>query len=163
MKMIVRIGTGYDVHRLEHGLPLWLGGIRIEHNKGCVAHSDGDALIHAICDALLGAAALGDIGMHFPDTDPQWKGIDSKILLQKVILLLHENGYSIGNVDSVIMLQAPKIKDYIPKMRLVMAQIMGIDIQHVAVKATTTEHLGFIGREEGVAAQAAVIIYSSKE
>jgi 2-C-methyl-D-erythritol 2,4-cyclodiphosphate synthase len=149
-----RIGIGYDVHRLAEGLPLWLGGIQIPHNKGCVAHSDGDALIHAICDALLGAANLGDIGVHFPDTDPQWKNIDSKILLQHTVSLLRQNGYTIGNVDCVVMLQTPKIKDYIPQMQAVLAKTMGIDLANVSVKATTTEHLGFVGREEGVAAQA---------
>jgi 2-C-methyl-D-erythritol 2,4-cyclodiphosphate synthase len=158
--MNIRIGTGYDIHRLADGLPLWLGGVRVEHSKGCVAHSDGDVLIHAICDALLGAAALGDIGSHFPDTDPQWKGIDSKILLQNVVALLQKNGYSIGNVDSTIILQSPKINGYIPQMRATLSQVMNIDISCISVKATTAEHLDSVGREEGAAAQATALICS---
>ncbi|GHT10902.1 2-C-methyl-D-erythritol 2,4-cyclodiphosphate synthase [Bacteroidia bacterium] len=154
----MRIGIGYDVHALDDGLPLWLGGVKVVHSKGCVAHSDGDVLIHAICDALLGAACLRDIGVHFADTDPQWKGIDSKILLQKTVALLSQNGYSIGNVDSVIMLQQPKIKDYIPQMQTILAQTMGIAVAQMSVKATTTERLGFVGREEGIAAQAVCTI-----
>jgi 2-C-methyl-D-erythritol 2,4-cyclodiphosphate synthase len=156
--MTTRIGIGYDIHRLEHGLPLWLGGVQIAHNKGCAAHSDGDVVIHAICDALLGAAAMGDIGQHFPDTDAQYKGIDSKILLRHVCALLTEKGYRIANVDAMLMLQTPKVKDYIPMMRAALADAMSIGVEQVSVKATTTEHLGCIGREEGAAAQAAVIV-----
>jgi 2-C-methyl-D-erythritol 2,4-cyclodiphosphate synthase len=154
----MKIGLGYDVHAFAAGLPLWLGGVRVEHDRGCVAHSDGDVLIHAICDALLGAAALGDIGVHFPDTDPQWKGIDSKILLQRVVALVHGSGYAIGNVDCVLMLQRPKIKDYIPQMKKTLSTIMMIPPDCVSVKATTTERLGFVGREEGVGAEAVALI-----
>jgi 2-C-methyl-D-erythritol 2,4-cyclodiphosphate synthase len=154
----MKIGIGYDVHALAAGQPLWLGGVRVAHDKGCVAHSDGDVLIHAICDALLGAAALRDIGIHFPDTDPQWRGIDSKILLQRVVVLVHDSGYAIGNVDCVIMLQRPKIKDYIPQMQQTLSAIMAIPPDCVSVKATTTERLGFVGREEGVAAQVVALI-----
>ncbi|MBQ4376653.1 MAG: 2-C-methyl-D-erythritol 2,4-cyclodiphosphate synthase [Bacteroidales bacterium] len=154
----MRIGIGYDVHKLQEGLPLWLGGIRIEHTKGLVGHSDADVLIHAICDALLGAAALGDIGQHFPDTDPAYKGIDSKVLLRHVCQLLRDKGYAIGNVDSIIAAQRPKLLPHIPLMRQTLAECMGIDISQVSVKATTTEHLGFEGREEGISAQAVVTI-----
>ena len=154
----MRIGIGYDVHKLQEGLPLWLGGIRIEHTKGLVGHSDADVLIHAICDALLGAAALGDIGQHFPDTDPAYKGIDSKVLLRHVCQLLRDKGYAIGNVDSIIAAQRPKLLPHIPLMRQTLAECMGVDISQVSVKATTTEHLGFEGREEGISAQAVVTI-----
>lgn len=154
----MRIGIGYDVHKLQEGLPLWLGGIRIEHTKGLVGHSDADVLIHAICDALLGAAALGDIGQHFPDTDPAYKGIDSKVLLCHVCQLLRDKGYAIGNVDSIIAAQRPKLLPHISLMRQTLAECMGIDISQVSVKATTTEHLGFEGREEGISAQAVVTI-----
>lgn len=154
----MRIGIGYDVHKLQEGLPLWLGGIRIEHTKGLVGHSDADVLIHAICDALLGAAALGDIGQHFPDTDPAYKGIDSKVLLRHVCQLLRDKGYAIGNVDSIIAAQRPKLLPHIPLMRQTLSECMGIDISQVSVKATTTEHLGFEGREEGISAQAVVTI-----
>lgn len=157
--MNIRIGNGYDVHVLANGYDFWLGGIKIEHSKGCVAHSDGDTLIHAICDALLGAAALGDIGYHFPDNDNVYKGIDSKILLKKVVDLLHKNDYRIGNVDAVVCLQQPKIKPFIPKIRECLALTMGVPIGDVAVKATTTEKLGFVGREEGIAVYAVALIY----
>ena len=156
--MTIRTGIGFDVHQLKVGLPLWLGGIKIEHTKGLVGHSDADVLIHAICDALLGAAALGDIGKHFPDTDPKYKGIDSKILLAETCKLLRANGYEISNVDSILCLQKPKIAPFIPKMRETLAQVMGIEIDQVSIKATTTEHLGFEGREEGVSAYANVLI-----
>lgn len=154
----LRIGNGYDVHALAEGLPLWLGGVLVEHTKGCVAHSDGDVAIHAVCDALLGAAGLRDIGYHFPDTSPEFKGIDSKILLAKVVGLLAEKGYSIVNADVVICLQRPKIKDVIPSMAGVLSRVMGVDEECVSVKATTTEKLGFVGREEGIAAYAVVLI-----
>ena len=157
--MDFRIGNGYDVHALAERLEFWLGGVKIEHTKGCVAHSDGDAAIHALCDALLGAAALGDIGVHFPDAVPEFKGIDSKILLARTAGILQEKGYSIGNVDITICLQRPKIGPYIPRMRQVLAQAMGIEADRVSVKATTTEKLGFAGREEGVAAFASALIY----
>ena len=161
--MNFRIGNGYDVHALAEGLPFWLGGVRIEHAKGCVAHSDGDVAIHALCDALLGAAALGDIGTHFPDTSAEYKGIDSKLLLGRTIRLLSDLGYSVGNVDVTICLQRPKIKDTIPEMRRILAETMGVEVDQVSVKATTTEKLGFVGREEGVAAYATALIYNIEE
>lgn len=156
--MNFRIGIGYDVHVLKTGLDFWLGGIKINHSKGCVAHSDGDVLIHAICDAMLGAANLRDIGYNFPDTDNTFKGIDSKILLAKTYELIKAKGYSIVNIDSVISLQKPKVKDYIPEMKNILASVLKIDEDLVSVKATTTEGLGFEGREEGVSAQAIVMI-----
>lgn len=155
---MIRTGIGYDVHQLMEGLPLWLGGVRIEHTHGLVGHSDADVLIHAICDALLGAAALGDIGKHFPDNDPAYKGIDSKILLRNVCNLLRSKGYSINNVDSILCLQRPKIAPYIETMRNTLADCMGLDVDQVSVKATTTERLGFEGREEGVSAYAICLI-----
>ncbi len=154
-----RIGHGYDVHALADGLPLVLGGIEIPHTKGFVAHSDGDVAIHAVCDALLGAAALGDIGMHFPDTSDDFKGIDSKILLRRVAALLREKGYEIGNVDCTIRMQRPKLRPHIDAMRTAMAGAMGVGDDRVSVKATTTEHLGFEGREEGVSVSAVALIY----
>ncbi len=156
--MTFRTGIGYDVHQLKEGLPLWLGGIQIQHSKGLLGHSDADVLIHAICDALLGAAALGDIGQHFPDSDPAYKGIDSKLLLSNVCRLIGEKGFTIGNVDTILCLQRPKIAPYIPLMRQTLSQAMHIDIDNVSVKATTTEHLGFEGREEGISAFANVLI-----
>lgn len=157
--MDFRIGNGYDVHVLAEGLSFWLGGIRIEHTHGCIAHSDGDAAVHALCDALLGAAALGDIGTHFPDNSSEYKDIDSKILLRRTVELLREKGYSIGNIDVTICLQRPKVKPFIPEMRRVLAETAGIEPDRVSVKATTTERLGFVGREEGVAAYATALIY----
>jgi len=154
----MRIGFGYDVHRLKDGLPFWLGGVSIPHQKGALGHSDADVLLHAICDALLGAAALGDIGTHFPDTDPAYKGIDSIILLRKCGELIAEKGYSIGNIDSTICLQQPKIKNHIPAMRQRIASGLNLNINQVSVKATTEEKLGFTGREEGVSASAVVLI-----
>ena len=154
-----RIGHGYDVHALAPGLELWLGGIKIEHEAGCIAHSDGDVVIHALCDALLGAAALGDIGLHFPDTSPAYKGIDSKLLLQKTMDLLNNKGYAISNVDSVICLQRPKIRPLIVDMQHCLAEIMGLEVEDISIKATTTEQLGFEGREEGVSAYATVLLY----
>lgn len=159
--MNFRVGTGYDVHVFQEGLEFWLGGIQIPHTKGCVAHSDGDVLIHAICDALLGAANLRDIGYNFPDTDNAFKNIDSKILLSKTCSLLKEKGYLIGNIDSTVSLQKPKVKDYIPKMQEVLADVMNLELDCVSVKATTTEKLGFEGREEGVSAMATVLIYKN--
>lgn len=153
-----RIGIGYDVHKLKDGLDFFLGGIQIPCNRGCVAHSDGDVLIHAICDALLGAANLRDIGYHFPDSDPKYKGIDSKKLLKETYNLVKEKGYEIVNIDSVISLQKPKVKDYIPEMQKTLALVLGIDDSQVSVKATTTEGLGFEGREEGISAQAVAMI-----
>lgn len=156
--MKIRTGIGYDVHQLKEGLPLWLGGIQVPHTKGLVGHSDADVLIHAICDALLGAAALGDIGQHFPDTDPAYKGIDSKVLLKNVCRLLGEKGYTIGNVDAILCMQKPKVASYIPVMRQTLAKTMDISLDDISVKATTTEHLGFEGREEGISAIANVLI-----
>ena len=146
------------MHRLGEGLPLWLGGVQIPHTHGLIGHSDADVLLHAICDALLGAAALGDIGKHFPDTDPQYKGISSLKLLAHVGARLNEKGYTIGNIDSTIAAQRPKLAPYILQMRKNIAHTLGIDIDRVSVKATTTEHLGFEGREEGISAQAIALI-----
>ena len=154
-----RIGHGYDVHALGEGLRLVLGGVEIPHEKGCIAHSDGDVLVHAICDALLGAAALGDIGKHFPDTSAEFKGIDSLILLSRVVALLGEEGYKIGNIDSTIAMQRPKLRPHIDFMRERIAKAAGVAIEQVSVKATTTERLGFEGEEKGVSATAVVLIY----
>ena len=156
--MSFRIGFGYDVHRLEDGIPFWLGGIEIRHHKGSVGHSDADVLLHAICDAMLGAAALGDIGTHFPDTDPAYKGISSIILLQRTGELLNSHGYEIGNIDSTICLQIPKIKPHIPQMQNQIALSLGLKQGQVSIKATTEEKLGFTGREEGISAYAVVLI-----
>ena len=154
----LRIGNGYDVHRLAPGLPLFLGGVQIPHTKGAVAHSDGDVLLHALCDALLGAAALGDIGQHFPDQDAAYKNIDSKILLQRTAALLQNAGWRPVNIDAVICLQTPKIMPYIPQMQAVLSPILGLPPTGISIKATTTETLGFVGREEGVAAYAVCLI-----
>lgn len=154
----LRVGHGYDVHALEEGLLLRIGGVDIPHTHGFVAHSDGDVLIHALCDALLGAAALGDIGLHFPDTAGEWKGIDSRILLRKVVALLAEKGFVVGNVDCTVIAQAPKLRPYIDSMRATLAEDMGVAVDAVSVKATTTERLGFTGRKEGIAAEAVVLI-----
>lgn len=156
--MGLRIGFGYDVHRLEPGIPFWLGGVEIPHEKGALGHSDADVLIHAICDALLGAAALGDIGSHFPDTDPAYKGIASILLLKQTGKLIQKHGYKVGNIDSTVCLQVPKIKPFIPQMRKEIALCLGIDTGAVSVKATTEEKLGFTGREEGVSAHAVALI-----
>jgi 2-C-methyl-D-erythritol 2,4-cyclodiphosphate synthase len=153
-----RIGFGYDVHQLVPDRDFWLGGIKIANDKGPLAHSDGDVLIHAICDALLGAANLRDIGFHFPDNSKDFKDIDSKILLAKVISLLSNKNYSVVNIDSTICLQKPKLKDYIPAMQIVLAEVMHIDTDCVSIKATTTEKLGFVGREEGISVYAVVLI-----
>ena len=156
--MSFRIGFGFDVHQLKVGLDFWLGGIIVPHTKGGLGHSDADVLIHTICDALLGAANLGDIGKHFPDTQAEYKGIDSKILLKEVMVLIRNKGYEIGNIDSTICLQTPKIGPYIPEMQKVLATCMNIDVDQVSIKATTTEKLSFVGREEGVSAYATVLI-----
>ncbi|MDR0724464.1 MAG: 2-C-methyl-D-erythritol 2,4-cyclodiphosphate synthase [Prevotellaceae bacterium] len=158
MEMIPRIGFGYDVHILSEGYDFWLGGMKIEHYKGCIAYSDGDTLIHALCDALLGAAALGDIGVHFPDTVEKYRGIDSKILLSNVVELLKKENYTVGNADITVCLQKPKIKDYIPEMRRILSDIMNVPTGNVSIKATTTEKLGFAGREEGIAVYAVALI-----
>ncbi len=154
-----RIGHGYDVHALGEGLHLVIGGVEIPHDKGCIAHSDGDVLIHALCDALLGALALGDIGKHFPDTSAEFKGIDSRVLLRRVTALIHEKGYEIGNVDCTVAMQRPKLRPHIDSMRAEMAAAMGVAIDCVSVKATTTERLGFEGEEKGVSATAVALLY----
>ena len=156
--MTIRVGHGYDVHALGEGLRLVLGGVEIPHTKGCIAHSDGDVLVHAICDALLGAAALGDIGKHFPDTSSEFKGIDSLILLRRVVTLLGEEGYTISNIDSTIAMQRPKLRPHIDTMRARIAEAAGLTIGQVSVKATTTEHLGFEGEERGASATAVCLI-----
>ncbi len=156
--MKIRVGFGYDVHQLKEGYDFWLGGIKIEHIKGAYGHSDADVPIHVICDALLGAANMRDIGFHFSDRDPKYKGIDSKILLKKVIDLIGEKGWKVENVDSTICLQQPKINPHIPAMKTCLAGVMQIDEEDVSIKATTTEKLGFVGREEGVSAYAVALI-----
>lgn len=156
--MDIRIGNGYDVHALAQGLPLWLGGVLIESPIGCIAHSDGDVAIHALCDALLGALALGDIGKHFPDTSDEFAGIDSKILLGRVMELLRSEGWSVGNADITIAMQKPKLAPYIIPMRECLAGIMGISVDRVSVKATTTEKLGFVGRSEGCEVYAVALL-----
>ena len=159
--MKIRVGFGFDVHQLKEGLNFCLGGIIIPHSKGSLGHSDADVLIHTICDALLGAANMGDIGKHFPDTSPEYKGIDSKILLKEVVNLINQKEYTISNIDSTICLQKPKIGKYIPEMKRVLSDCMKIDIEDISIKATTTEKLGFVGREEGVSAYATVLIHKS--
>lgn len=159
MKPKIRIGLGYDVHALEEGKEFWLGGIQIKHSKGAVGHSDADVLIHVICDALLGAANLRDIGFHFPDTDPKYKGIDSKKLLKEVFQLITSEGFGIINIDATVSLQRPKISPHIEAMKKCLAEILDLPVTDVSVKATTTEKLGFVGKEEGVAAQAVVLLY----
>ncbi len=154
-----RIGNGYDVHALAEGESLILGGIRIEHTKGTVAHSDGDVAIHALCDALLGALALGDIGKHFPDSSAEFKGIDSTILLERVMKLIRNQGYELSNADITIAMQKPKLAPFIPLMRERIAQVMNVETSAISVKATTTEKLGFVGREEGVEVYASVLVY----
>ena len=156
--MDFRVGNGYDVHQLAEGLPLVLGGVKIPYTKGCVAHSDGDVLIHALCDALLGALALGDIGQHFPDTSDDYKGIDSKILLARVVEMIRDKGWTVVNVDVTLLAQKPKIAPFVPQMRQVLAGILGLPEEAVSVKATTTERLGFVGREEGLAAYASCLL-----
>ena len=157
--MIPRVGVGYDVHRLGENRDFCIGGIVIPYEKGCIAHSDGDVLIHAICDALLGAAGLRDIGFHFPDSSEEYKNIDSKILLKRTVVLIKEQGYSIGNIDTVVCLQKPKIGDYIPGMISTLASVMEIPENNISVKPTTTEKLGFIGNGEGISAYATVLIF----
>lgn len=153
-----RIGHGFDVHRFGEGDYLMLGGVRVPHSSGVVAHSDGDVVLHAVSDALLGACALGDIGYHFPDTDQRWKGADSRQLLAHVVRLIAQEGYGIGNVDVTVIAQAPKMAPHIMNIRQAMADTLGIPVARVSVKATTSEHLGFTGREEGIASQAAVLL-----
>lgn len=155
----IRIGHGYDVHVLADGLRLVIGGVELEHTKGCVAHSDGDVAIHAICDAMLGALALGDIGKLFPDSSAEFKGIDSKILLRRVCDVIEQKGYKVGNVDCTIAMQRPKLRPHIDTMRSILASVIGIEVDRVSVKATTTERLGFEGREEGVSVHSVVLLY----
>lgn len=157
--MNIRVGQGFDVHQLQDGKDFWLGGIKVPHTAGAIGHSDADVLIHSICDALLGAANLRDIGYHFADTDAAYKGIDSKILLKRTIDMLREKGYEIGNIDTVLCLQAPKIAPYISEMQQCLADVLTIEIDNISIKATTTEKLGFVGRKEGVSAYATVLIY----
>lgn len=156
--MSFRIGSGVDFHQLTEGRELWIGGVKIPHHKGSLGHSDADVLLHAICDAMLGALSLGDIGIHFPNTDPAYKNIDSKLLLQKTVDMIRAKGYSIVNIDSTLCLQEPKIKPYVAAMQEVIAYISGIQTSDVSVKATTTENMGFVGREEGLMAYATVLM-----
>jgi 2-C-methyl-D-erythritol 2,4-cyclodiphosphate synthase len=160
--MSFRIGFGIDFHQLVEDRDLWIGGIQIPHHKGAMGHSDADVLLHAICDAMLGALALGDIGLHFPDTDPTFKGIDSKLLLQRTYQLITEKGYRVVNIDSSLCLEAPKIKPYVKQMEQTIASIVGVQPEDVSVKATTTERMGFVGREEGLVAYANVLLQKSE-
>jgi len=156
--MKIRVGLGYDVHQLVKDRDLWIGGIKIPHEKGALGHSDADVLLHVICDALLGAANLRDIGFHFPDTDPKYKDADSKLLLKEVIRLIGEKGFEVGNIDSTICLQRPKLAPHIPEMKKIISELCGIEVGDVSIKATTTERLGFVGNEEGISAYAVVLI-----
>lgn len=158
MSMNMRIGFGYDMHRFEKGRALWIGGIQLDHHSGLLGHSDADVLIHAICDALLGAANLRDIGFHFPDTSPDYKDADSKILLKKCISLLHEKGYRVGNIDTTVCTESPKLNPYIPAMQQKLAEVMELDGDAISIKATTSEKMGFVGREEGITAYAIALI-----
>jgi len=159
--MKIRVGFGYDVHRLANNRELWLGGVRIDHSQGLMGHSDADVLIHAICDALLGAANLRDIGFHFPDTAGEYKDIDSKILLKKTLEVINAKGYTIGNIDATICAERPKINPHIPRMQEIMAGILNIPVDDISIKATTSEKMGFVGREEGFAAYAVALIEKS--
>lgn len=161
--MSYRIGSGVDFHKLVEGRDLWIGGIQIPHTKGALGHSDADVLLHAICDALLGALCLGDIGVHFPDTEPAYKNIDSRILLKKTIALVKKQGYTVVNIDSTVCLQAPRIRPYINQMQNAIAEILRIKENDISIKATTTEQLGFAGREEGLMAYASVLLVQSRE
>lgn len=156
--MKIRVGYGFDVHRLVEGRDMWLGGVKLEHAKGLLGHSDADVLIHAICDALLGAANMRDIGYHFPDTSAENKDIDSKVLLKKVVALIAEKGYSVGNIDATVCAERPKINPHVPAMKACLAEVMGVDEDCISIKATTTERLGYTGREEGISASAVVLI-----
>ena len=158
--MEIRVGNGFDIHKLAPGLPLILCGVTIPSEKGCVAHSDGDAAIHALCDALLGALALGDIGQHFPGTSDEYKGIDSRILLKRVFDMITERGWCIGNIDITLILEKPKLAPHIPEMRKMLASVLGLDVERVSVKATTSEKLEFVGREEGIATFASILLFN---
>lgn len=162
MALDIRTGFGFDVHRLAAGRDLWIGGVKIDYEKGLLGHSDADVAIHALCDAMLGAAALRDIGHHFPDNDPRFKGIDSKLLLKSVAKLLADNGYTFGNADLTICAEAPKLNPHVPAMQAAMAACVGCDPDDISIKATTTERLGFTGRGEGIAAYASVLIEKRK-
>lgn len=155
----IRVGMGFDVHRLVADRPLWLGGIRIPHSHGLLGHSDADVLIHAICDALLGAANMRDIGYHFPDTSAEFEGVDSKILLRKTVAIIATSGWRVGNVDCTVCAERPRLNPHIPAMQQVLAPLMGVDTDAVSIKATTTEHLGFTGRQEGISAYATALIF----
>lgn len=158
-----RVGQGYDVHQLEEGRPFWLGGILIPYTQGAKGHSDADVVCHVLCDALLGAANLRNIGFHFSDNDPKWKGVDSKILLANVMEMIREKGYEVGNVDVTIVLQLPKLNPHIPAMKECLSRVMAVEQEAISIKATTSEHLGFVGREEGIAAQCVALIYKNTE
>ena len=160
--MKIRVGFGFDVHQLHENQDFWLGGIKVPHTKGAVGHSDADVLIHVICDAMLGAANMRDIGFHFPPTDPKYKGIDSKKLLKEVVDLLNNKGYSISNIDATVVLEAPKVNPHIERMQEVLANCMNVDTDDISIKATTSEKIGFVGREEGVASYATVLIYKAQ-
>jgi 2-C-methyl-D-erythritol 2,4-cyclodiphosphate synthase len=155
-----RVGQGYDVHQLEEGRAFWLGGILIPHTRGAKGHSDADIVCHVICDALLGAANMRNIGYHFSDKDPQWKGVDSKILVSKVLEMIRQKGFEVGNLDVTVVLQNPKLNPHIPAMKACLAEVMGISEDDLSIKATTSEHIGFVGREEGIAAHCVALIYS---
>lgn len=157
--MKIRVGYGFDVHRLVEGRELWLGGIRLDHTLGLLGYSDADVLIHAICDAILGAANLRDIGYQFPDTDPRYHNVDSKVLLRDTVRLVAEKGYAISNIDATVCAERPKLKPHIPEMQRCLADVMGIEVDDVSIKATTTEQLGFTGREEGISAHAVALLY----
>jgi 2-C-methyl-D-erythritol 2,4-cyclodiphosphate synthase len=156
--MMIRVGFGFDVHQLVEGRELWLGGIQIPHSVGALGHSDADVLLHAVCDALLGAVALGDIGKHFPDTDQRWKGADSKVLLKAVVELLDERGWTVGNVDASLVLERPKIMPHVPAMQRIIAELLRVGEDAVSIKATTNERMGYVGREEGVCAYAVALV-----
>jgi len=160
--MKIRVGLGYDVHELRKDHPFWIGGVQLDHHSGAYGHSDADVLLHAICDAILGALSLRDIGHHFPDTSADFAGIDSKILLSQVVDLMREKGFEVGNIDSTVCLEKPKVNPYIPEMQNVIAGICGIEFDDVSIKATTSEKMGYVGREEGVFAQAVVLLQSGK-
>jgi len=156
--MKIKVGFGFDVHQMREGHPFVVGGVTLDHHAGAFGHSDADVLVHAICDAILGAANLEDIGYHFPNTDPKWKGISSLLLLKECVRLIREKGYQLGNIDAMLVLEAPKIKPYIPSMKEHLAEVTGLDIDDISIKATTNETMGFIGREEGVVAYAVCLI-----
>lgn len=159
--MKFRVGSGYDVHKLEEGRDFWLGGIKIPHTHGAKGHSDADVICHVICDALLGAANMRNIGYHFSDKDPQWKGVDSKLLLAKVMEMIREAGYEVGNVDATVVLQEPKLNPHIPAMKECLSGVMNIPAEDISIKATTSEWMGFVGRKEGIAAHCVALIYKN--